>query len=146
MELKLNEFIINRQKQIAEIIKCLLGRKIESLQDQDYDFWESQNVTIEIGEFDNCRESGYTYSIVNSKQDMVFCVYEHRNSDQIIINGCMRKDIKPYGPYNGTSKYDYLFSYSYNEYEDVANKLAEFLLQSYKGTFNETILKECSNE
>lgn len=141
-QISLKSFYTSRQDQIAVIIKAILGRELESVRDDDWDFWKDIDPILEIGEFDNCREYGFTYSILGGVQDMVFCVYEHRNSDQIIINGCKRQDVKPYGPYNGTNKYDYLANFSYDQYAEAAEQLAKFLTQSYKGEFNESLLKD----
>jgi hypothetical protein len=139
---KLNAWYTDRQEAIALIIKALLPQNLEQAKDDEYAFWKVENPAIEIGEFDNCRESGFTYSLLGGKQDMVFCVYEHRNSDSIIINGCMRQHMKAYGPYNGDSKWDYLATFSYGDYTGCAERLAEFLLGAYKGDFNESLLKD----
>lgn len=126
-----------RQDTLAEIIKALVLNKISN---KLYDF-DKQSIELEIGTFDNCRESGYTYSLKDGEQDNVFCVYEHRNSDQICINGCKREDVKPYGPYSGETKWDVLHEAGYEEYHEIAEKLTEWLFQSYEGTFNLSLFK-----
>jgi len=108
--------------------------------DFDHESEQCYLMQVEVGEFDNCREYGYTYRVVNGEQDITFCVYEHRNSDDIIINGCRTKDVKEYGPYNGESKYDFLFGFRYNQHQDCANKLAECLRECYLGNFDEGVL------
>lgn len=85
--------------------------------------------SLVIGSFDNCREYGNTYSIKDS--NFTYCTYEHRNSDAIIINGCENQDIKPYGPYNGDSKWDYLESFDYGQITETVNKLYEYLCSDY---------------
>lgn len=133
---------VNRQQTLAKIIRALVPSSFRHACDEDYKFWNAEDPTLEVGEFFNCREEGFTFSLLNSKQDMVFCVYEHRNSDSIIINGCKHEDVQSYGPYNAGSKWDYLASFCYDEYADAADKLVEFLLQSYKGEFDESVLKK----
>ena len=129
----ITEDIVN-QATIAEVIKLLL---LNHLSFSDCLIGEQ----LEIKEFNNCRESGYVYRVINSKQDITFSVYEHRNSDDIIINGCFTKDLKTYGAYNGDSKWDYLNNFSYDQHYAVARQLGEYLRQSYLGLFNESILK-----
>ena len=71
---------VSTQDTIAEVIKLLL---LDSLKYSEILGGKS----LEILPFDNCRKHGYMYHIVGGKQDLVFSVYEHRNSDEIIING-----------------------------------------------------------
>lgn len=132
---------VSRQETLAKIIRALIPAEFGQQCDRDYKFWNAEDPTLEVGEFYNCREEGFTYSLLNGKQDMVFCVYEHRNSDSIIINGCKRENMKSYGPYNGGSKWDYLYSFGYGEYSDCVEKLVEVMLQSYKGEFDDSVLK-----
>jgi|GEM_PF-2786110 len=108
----------------------------------NYESDEVYGIEIEVTEFDNCREHGYQYEVTNGKQNVVFCVYEHRNSDGLIINGCRKEYVSSYGPYNGESKYDYLASFSYNEHYKCASQLSEWLIAVYKGEFDESILTE----
>ena len=129
----ITEDIVN-QATIAEVIKLLL---LNHLSFSDCLIGEQ----LEIKEFNNCRESGYVYRVINSKQDITFSVYEHRNSDEMIINGGFTSNIKPHGIYNGGSKWDYLNNFKYNEHYAVAKKLREYLEQSYIGVFDESVLK-----
>lgn len=66
-------------------------------------FWESD--ALEFGVFDCGREYGLTYTVA----DWTFCVYEHRNTDSLCIEGCPTDDMKPCGPYGGSDKYDVMF-------------------------------------
>ncbi len=84
------------------------------------------NPDLIIGTFDNCREYGYTYTLKDI--DCTFCIYEHRNSDIIVINGCENHLIKPYGPYvSDTSKWQFLAWFSAFHIEEAVDKLIEFL-------------------
>ena len=125
---------VSTQGTVAEVVKLLL---LDSLAYSEILGGKS----LEIIPFDNCREYGYMYHIVGGKQDLVFSVYEHRNSDEIIINGGFTSNIKPHGIYNGGSKWDYLNNFMYNEHYAVAKRLREYLEQSYVGTFDESALK-----
>lgn len=87
---------------------------------------------IGIGTFTNCRECGYTFMVME-KKSFTWCVYEHRNSDSIIINGktgyiSMNGEL----PYNDDSKWDYLANFSPEEYQKCSDKLAEMIIKFYK--------------
>lgn len=45
-----------------------------------------QNVMVNVGRFENCREQGYVFSLFyNYKFIKHYAVYEHRNSDNICV-------------------------------------------------------------
>jgi len=89
------------------------------------------NKRVLVGTFTNCRECGCTFIISKNEptyKAFTFCVYEHRNSDEIIINGSegyisCNGDL----PYNGDSKYSYLNSFRYDSHIECAEKLAELI-------------------
>lgn len=78
---------------------------------------------INFGTFDNCREYGVTFGLGL----WTFCVYEHRNSDEICIEGCPSDEVQSFGPYGGETKWDVLFTAGYEEYKVVADKLLDML-------------------
>lgn len=78
---------------------------------------------VDFGVFDNCREYGLTFS----HGLWTFCVYEHRNSDLIDIEGCPTIEAQDYGPYGSDDKYDTLFCAEYEAYGVVAEKLLAML-------------------
>ncbi len=65
---------------------------------------------VDFGTFDNCREYGLTFSVPGWQ----FCVYEHRNSDNICVQGCPADQVQPYGPYGGGGKWDVLARAQYD--------------------------------
>jgi len=95
---------------------------------------ELQDIDISVGTFTNCREVGLTFFVIaKSGEYFTWCVYEHRNSDELIINGKSGHHGKLGDlPYMSDSKYDYLSSFSYDEHKDCADKLAEMILKFYK--------------
>lgn len=95
---------------------------------QDY---TKLNEMISVGTFTNCRECGYTFKTSNKKgKSFTWCVYEHRNSDSIIINGTNRY-VSSSGdlPYNDGDKWDYLEEFKYNQHYECAEKLKELILE-----------------
>ena len=103
----------------------------------------NQLCEISVGAFTNCREVGFTFSVLGYNDDdgklipgsvddlFTYCVYEHRNTDDIIINGKsglinMNGDL----PYKGGSKDDYIAAFSWHEHYKCAEKLADLILTS----------------
>lgn len=80
---------------------------------------------VDFGTFDNCREYGLTFTVPGWQ----FCVYEHRNSDEICIQGCPIDEIAgDYGPWPGDiTKWDVLAKASYEMYGAAAVYLIEAL-------------------
>ncbi len=96
---------------------------------------ELEGVYISVGTFTNCRECGLTFMVHSAdyKQFFTFCIYEHRNSDSIIINGkpgmvSLNGDL----PYAADDKYTYLAEFGYNHYYECAVKLREMIVSFYK--------------
>ena len=94
---------------------------------------ELRDYSIHVGTFTNCREVGLTFIVtgiyLENKYHVVdnftFCVYEHRNSDEIIINGkegyvCLNGEL----PYAGETKYRYIKSFRYDKHDQAADHLA----------------------
>ena len=90
------------------------------------------DITIDIGAFTNCRECGLTF-MLRYPNSFTWCVYEHRNSDDIIINGkegyiSKNGDI----PYMEGTKWDYIASFNYHQHYECAKKLAELIIDYSK--------------
>jgi len=82
--------------------------------------------------FQNGREMGLTFTNLDSNSEMTYCVYEHRNSDDIIING--KKNWTGFAgdlPYIGKTKYDYIASFRAGQINECFLKLKELLLKGY---------------
>lgn len=86
------------------------------------DFYREEG--IEFGTFENCREYGLTVTTAG----WTFSAYEHRNSDNIIVNGCPTAEVHPYGPYAPDGdKYDYLYATEWKSYHKAAKALNAML-------------------
>lgn len=79
---------------------------------------------VTFGVFDNCREHGLT---VTGAGGWTFCWYEHRNTDDIHIEGCPTAEMKPFGPYGGVDKYDTLFYAPWQQYAPIVAALVAIL-------------------
>ena len=98
---------------------------------------ELKPIEIHVRCFMNCRECGLTFTIYpNPKKpaSKTFCIYEHRNSDEIIINS---KDgwsgFSGDLPYKGNNKYEYDKEFSYNKHRECYLWLKEEILKLTKG-------------
>lgn len=118
-------------------ISHVVYKKEEELKERNWyyddEYFEER---IEIGRYENCREQGYIFSLKYGFNAIVhYCVYEHRNSDNICI-------IKFKGQFTNTptleqvwegrkDKWDYDKSFSYNEiyecYEWIENDMEKEL-------------------
>jgi hypothetical protein len=96
---------------------------------------ELKNVDITVRCFTNCREQGLTFTVYAHEPfaQTTYCVYEHRNSDSIIVN---HKDdwnaLNGELPYMADSKSVYDKSFDPGEYDKCANYLKETFLEWIK--------------
>ena len=86
-----------------------------------------------VSNFHNGREWGNVYTVMTPNGDaMSFSVYEHRNSDSIIINGKNNWDGEEL-PYTSDNKYVHFGEYSYQDYDQAADSLAMHLKDAQNG-------------
>jgi len=111
---------------IGEIVTKLLQMELSN-DDRE----ETIHEYISVGVFTNCRECGHTYKVMaENGKSFTWCVYEHRNSDNIIINGkegyiSIAGDL----PYCSDSKWEYLASFEYGAYQKTAHKLKQMIVR-----------------
>jgi hypothetical protein len=74
---------------------------------------------LDFGTFENCREYGVTVTVGG----WTFAAYEHRNSDDICLEGCPAGEVRDFGPYGSDDKHDVLFSAKWKQYHEVAGAL-----------------------
>lgn len=43
------------------------------------------DASVEVGRYENCREQGYIFSVLYNGEQRNYCVYEHRNSDDLCV-------------------------------------------------------------
>jgi hypothetical protein len=95
---------------------------------------------IEVGRYENCREQGYVFRLrVGVEILMNYAVYEHRNSDKLIVLKSDRHTINTPSiddMWNGReSKYDYDKDFEYGQIlecgdyiiEDMENLVRDFV-------------------
>jgi hypothetical protein len=94
---------------------------------------DSLELTAHVATFYNCRETGLVYTITQPDGTArSFSVYEHRNSDSIIINGCTDWDGQRL-PYAADSKNGFFAELACGSYEQAADALTFYLVEAARG-------------
>lgn len=94
---------------------------------------QSEQLTVAMGVFFNCRENGLVYTVEQPDGAMrSFSVYEHRNSDSIIINGCTDWDGEQL-PYAADSKNGFFAEIACGNYAQAADALTFYLVEAARG-------------
>ena len=101
----------------------------ESLRNDSIFQEELRDKEVSIGCFTNNRECGLTYIVsYDNINYFTFCTYEHRSSDQIIINGLEGYHVNVGDlPYNSDGKY--YAKFNYNEVGQAAETLKELIIK-----------------
>ena len=122
-------------KNISKSIGLEISEKILTILKKDK---RLSKIDIDVGCFTNCREEGLTQKVSphTKKQSkaFTFCTYEHRNSDQIIING--KEGYITFNgelPYIADSKWEYFGIAGPDEYEKAAKILANLIIKWVNG-------------
>lgn len=84
------------------------------------DEFYGEEALLDFGTFDNLREYGVTVAVGG----WTFAVYEHRNSDDICIEGCPTAEVRAVGPYGTDDKHDVLFAARWKQYHEASKALA----------------------
>lgn len=84
-----------------------------------------ENVMVNVGRFENCREQGYVFSLwYEYKFIKHYAVYEHRNSDNICVlisDKYTTNTPNPEQMFGNRGKYDVDKSFPYNGIIDAAD-------------------------
>ena len=88
-----------------------------------------------VGRYENCREQGYVFSIQVGSEERHYAVYEHRNSDQLIVliaNGLNMNtpsvDFMWKDRGENATKYDYNKSFNWGEITKCGEWIIEDIL------------------
>lgn len=70
----------------AQAVLAFLRAAEENTIDETWnDEFKCYDARICVGRYENCREQGYVFSVVYNNEQRNYCVYEHRNSDDICV-------------------------------------------------------------
>ena len=119
----------------AQAILALLRGNFEYIKEGGVNH---NDVDIQVGRFENCREQGYVFSLYYNYHFIKhYAVYEHRNSDRICVLFSRTETINTPNAdqmFGERGKYDVDKFFNYNEIveaadfieEDMRNELYEF--------------------
>ncbi len=111
-------------------LALLLPSMVERVLDAGAD---TEAITVKVSTFFNCRENGLVYTVEQPDgMTRSFSVYEHRNSDSIIINGCANWDGASL-PYASDSAHVFFAELSCGNYEQAADALTFFITNAARG-------------
>lgn len=92
---------------------------------------------INVGRYENCREQGYIFSVYYNGEQRNYCIYEHRNSDNICVVVFDAVTINT--PTNdmvfeamGDSKWNFTKSFGYGEIVSCG----DYIIEDIKGFIN----------
>jgi len=92
---------------------------------------------VSVTTFQNGREWGNVYTVVDpSGETRSFSVYEHRNTDSIIINGQKNWNGDDL-PYSGTSKNSFFAEFAPEDHQRAAQALTFYLASAQQGTLED---------
>jgi len=109
---------------------------------------------VSVAPFYNNREWGLVYTVLDPKGNTrSFSLYEHRNSDSLIINGETNwsREEHPYGPYGkkdedgnpapdgAVSKNHFFAEFAAEDYRQAAETLGYFLKEAQKGELEDDV-------
>lgn len=90
--------------------------------------------SVSVSSFYNSREWGNAYTVVDPEGNTrTFSVYEHRNTDSIIINGKKNWDPNEGIPYAGETKNAFFAEFHPDDKKAAADTLGFFMKQAEKG-------------
>ena len=121
----------------AQAVLALMRPRMRSIVD---DYHKDCKVDVEVGRFENCREQGYVFTLyANYEQIGHYAVYEHRNSDNLIV--LIQKGITLNTPradfmFGERGKYDYDKGFSCEEVVPCA----DFIDENMRSLINDYII------
>ena len=117
--------------------------------------YAAENTHIEVGRYENCREQGYVFTLyLGIDQDKHYAVYEHRNSDQLIVLCPPKKNYTTNTPTieqmwgdRNRGKYDYNKAFSCEQIVECADYICEDMKKQIDRYFELSLkLKEVRKE
>ena len=71
--------------QAQSVLAYLRVQKDNAIDETWNNEYKCYDTSIEVGRYENCREQGYIFSILYKGKQRNYCVYEHRNSDNLCV-------------------------------------------------------------
>ena len=71
--------------QAQAVLAYLREAKSNTINETWNEEYHCYNAEVYVGRYENCREQGYIFSVMYKGEQRNYCVYEHRNSDQLCV-------------------------------------------------------------
>lgn len=71
--------------QAQSVLAYLRAMKVNAVDKSWNKEFHKYDASVEVGRYENCREQGYIFSVQYKGKQRNYCVYEHRNSDDICV-------------------------------------------------------------
>lgn len=67
---------------VLAYMRVTKNNAIDKTWNKEYHRYDAE---VNVGRYENCREQGYIFSVQYKSEQRNYCVYEHRNSDQLCV-------------------------------------------------------------
>lgn len=67
---------------VLAYLRVTKGNAIDKTWNKEFHKYDA---SVEVGRYENCREQGYIFSVLYKGMQRNYCVYEHRNSDDLCV-------------------------------------------------------------
>ena len=119
---------------VLAYLRSMYSWVVNGTYNRELDFTEAD---FRVGRYENCREQGYVFSLRYMCEQRNYAVYEHRNSDSLIvlvfdgasINTPCREEVWD----NMKDKYDYTQSFSCGQIIECGDYIIENAQQFING-------------
>jgi hypothetical protein len=71
--------------QAQAVLAFIRANKESAVDDTWNDEFHEYDASVNVGRYENCREQGYVFSVLYKGKQRNYCVYEHRNSDELCV-------------------------------------------------------------
>ena len=71
--------------QAQSVLAYLRAMKVNAVEKSWNKEFRTYDASVEVGRYENLREQGYIFSVQYKGEQRNYCVYEHRNSDELCV-------------------------------------------------------------
>lgn len=110
-----------------QVVLMMLKGRLDEVTDNTYDkdYLYRYHADVQVGRYENCREQGYVFTLrYNFDQLAHYCVFEHRNSDNICIIKLNKPTLNDIWE-GKESKYDVTKQFKYMEFEKTVDYIID---------------------
>ena len=67
---------------VLAYLRVTKNNAVNKTWNKEYELYEAE---VHVGRYENCREQGYIFSVRYKGEQRNYCVYEHRNTDNLCV-------------------------------------------------------------